>query len=33
METMKKNNKMLLNSKEVHDRTSLREIVVAYMIY
>ena len=33
METMKKNNIMLLYSKEVHDRTSLRDIVVAYMIY
>lgn len=32
METMKKNN-LILYSKEVHDRTSLREIVVAYMIY
>ena len=26
---MKKNNTMLLNSKEVNDRTSLREIMVA----
>ena len=33
MKTMKKNNIMLLNSKEVNDRTSLREIMVAYMIY
>ena len=33
MKTMKKNTIMLLNSKEVNDRTSLREIMVAYMIY
>lgn len=33
MKTMKKNNIMLLDSKEVNDRTSLREIMVAYMIY